>query len=337
MLKKLSLSISLLTLTSSAFAGHIGDAVVAPTGVNLTAPKTEGVWSLGLELLSMTPSNNDFQYASISNNSTPTNVTTNKSVDNAHSLGGTIDLSYVFPGNGRDVQLAYTRLHMTDNNGHVSTVGTSSTISVPFNNLTTYDNAKGSTDHDLDAVDLIFGQWVRVGQRVDLHPFAGVRYVNIKLDDQATYTDSTNSANYGIGKVKSDFSGIGPRAGLDVAVHMQSGISIVGTVGASLLIGDLDTKITASNFVADQYADGYSLRNSDTTQAVPELDARLGLNYTYRFNPGTALGLELGYQAVNYFDVADKDYIDMNTANTINTSEDFGYQGPYFRLQFSVV
>ena len=337
MYKKISLALSLLTLSSQIFAGQVGDTVIAPTGVNLIAPDSQGVWSLGLELLSMTPNNVNFQYATVSNSSIPTGTTQNKSVDGSHSLGGTIDLSYVFPGNGRDIQIAYTRLHLTDNDNAVSTAGTSNTLNIPFSNLTVYDNASGSVDQDLDAFDLLFGQWIRIGSRVDLHPFAGLGYARIKLDDKANYTDNSNNANYSTGKIKSDFSGLGPRAGMDVAVHLTSGISFIGTAGASILIGNLDSKITGSNYLNAQYIDGYQYKNSNSTQTVPELDARLGVNYTYRFNPGTALGLEFGYQAVTYFDVMDTDYIDTLAVNTINNSQNFGYYGPYFRLQFSVV
>ena len=283
----------------------------------------------------MEPTNSDFQYAQIDDGSSPTNTHTNKSTNPSHDWGGTIDVDYMFPGNSRDVKLSYTHLHMDDNSGSASTVGTSNTINSPFG-YTGADGARASSDNDLDAVDLVFGQWIRIGERVDLHPFGGLRYASIDMNDKATYSVSTDETNYGTGKVKSDFSGIGPRAGLDATVHVGSGVSFVGTVGASLLVGSTDSKVSNGAYVANELTDGATYKNDEGTHVIPELDARLGVNYTYNFDPATALGVELGYQAVNYFDVADKDYIDATAPNTINNSEDFGYHGPYLRVQVSM-
>jgi hypothetical protein len=333
MVKKIAFALAAIGISSAAFAGHPGDAVVAPTGVNLIAPDSVGVWTVGLEALYMEPTNSDFQYAQVNDNSLPTNTFHNKSTNSTHDWGGTIDVDYMFPGNSRDVKLSYTHLHMDDNSGSVSTVGTGSSLNEPFGvSPQNFDGARGSSDNDLDAVDLVFGQWIRIGERVDLHPFGGLRYASIDMNDKGTYSDSTDETNYGVGKIKSDFSGIGPRAGLDAAVHVGSGVSFVGTVGASLLIGSTDSKMSATEYTADVATDGYSLKNGEGTHVIPELDARLGVNYTYNFDPATALGVELGYQAVNYFDVADKDFIDAAVPNTVNNSEDFGYHGPYLRV-----
>ena len=231
MVKKIAFALAAIGISSAAFAGHPGDAVVAPTGVNLIAPDSVGVWTVGLEALYMEPTNADFQYAQVDDNSTPTNTFKNKSTNPSHDWGGTIDVDYLFPGNSRDVKLSYTHLHMDNNDGSVSTVGTTNSLSEPFGIApVNFDGAKGSSDNDLDAVDLVFGQWIRIGERVDLHPFGGLRYASIDMNDKGKYTDSTDLANYGVGKVKSDFSGIGPRAGLDATVHVGSGVSFVGTV-----------------------------------------------------------------------------------------------------------
>jgi len=336
MFKKISIVLVSIGMSSAVFAGSYKDQVVAPVGVNLIAPDSVGVWSMGLEALYMAPTNADFQYASVSNNATPTTSFNNKSLDPEHDWGGTIDVAYLFPGQSRDVKLSYTRLHLDDS--HSTIISAPNVLSNPFNiGANDADDAVADSDYDYDAVDLVFGQWVRVGERVDLHPFGGLRWANIDMDDTGRYSGGTGDAiTEGRGKVKSEFEGIGPRAGLDTAVHVGAGISIVGTVGASLLIGDINSKITTTNFFNETAINGNVYKNDENAHVIPELDARLGVNYTYHFNPGTALGVELGYQAVNYFDVADKDFIDATTPNTINNSEDFGYHGPYLRAQLSV-
>lgn len=335
MLKKIALALSAVGFSSLALAGHPGDAVVAPAGVNLIAPDSVGVWSVGLEALYMEPSNSEFQYAQISNGASPVTSLTNKTVDNEHDWGGTIDIAYMFPGNSRDVKLSYTHLDM-DDSSNASTVGTTSTIENPFTGSTSYNAAKGSSDYDYNAVDLVFGQWIKIGERVDLHPFGGLRYAGLDQTDKGYYTVSTDAGSYADGKITSDWDGIGPRGGIDGVVHVGSGVSIVGTIAGSLLVGSTDSKFYSNVYTSSALSDGDYIKNSDDTHVIPELDARLGINYTYSFNPETALGVELGYQTVNYFNVSDKDFIDASTPNTINNSEDFGYHGPYLRLQLSM-
>lgn len=338
MVKKIAFALAAIGISSAAFAGSYKDQVVAPVGVNLIAPDSVGVWSIGLEALYMEPTNADFQYAQVNDGSTPTAHNKNKSVNGSHDWGGTIDVAYMFPGNSRDVKLSYTHLHMDDNSGSTSTINNGNSISSPFsfgNFNDPIETAKGRSDYDYDSIDLVFGQWIRIGERVDLHPFGGLRWSKIDESDKGTYF-TNNTSNYAEGKISSDFNGIGPRAGIDAAVHVGSGVSIVGTVGASLLVGSIDTKVTQSTFLGGEFDNGTTYKNDEDAHVIPELDARLGINYTYNFDPATALGVELGYQAVNYFDVSDKDFIDATTPNTINNSEDFGYHGPYLRVQLSM-
>lgn len=346
MLKQLSIGLALLGLTSSVFAGSYKDQVMAPVGVNLVAPDSEGVWSVGLEALYMQPTNADFQYAQttqVAVGPAPQNNIDykNKSVSSDFNWGGTIDIAYLFPGNSRDIKIAYTYLHMDNNKGHDSVIGDQNGViinpfGITFPNDTNTITAKGRSDYDYDSADLLFGQWFRIGSVVDIHPFAGLRWAEIDLDDKGTYFTNI-TGRYSVGKIKSDFQGIGPRFGTDAVLHVGSSVSFVGQVGASLVIGDIDGKITDQIFESDTLDGTEVFKYEDHMHVIPELDARLGINYTYNFNPGAALGLELGYQVVNYFDVAYKDNVDAITPNTINHSEDFGYHGPYLRMQLSVV
>lgn len=339
MVKKIAFALAAIGLSSAALAGHPGDTVVAPTGVVLIAPDSVGVWAVGLEALYMQPTNADFQYVQINDISAPSATNSNKSVHNEHDWGGTIDVTYMFPGNSRDVRLAYTHLDMDDS----STKSINSALEAmtdPFGVTgfgVTPDTAKGTSDYDYDAIDLVFGQWIRICDRLDLHPFGGLRWASVDMDDKGSYFNSSVSSEYGNGRIHSDFSGLGPRAGIDAVVHVGSGISFTGTIGTSLLVGDVDTRFYNTATVGGAIVASNTIRSGDDElRVIPELDARLGINYTYNFDPATALGVELGYQAVNYFNVADKDFIDAATPNTINNSEDFGYHGPYLRVQLSM-
>ncbi len=330
----------MIGLSASAFAGAPGNQVAMPTGVNLIAPDSVGVWSFGIEALYAKPSNNQFQYGQLVTDPTSDFPSVkNKSVSSDHDWGGTVDMTYMFPGSSRDVKLSYS--HIDFNNSSNTVVGANQLFALPIGDLDDLagagDTAKGSQDTDVDAVDLVFGQWIRIGQRVDLHPFGGLRYAAIDTDDKGTYTDISNTAanNFQTAQFKSDFDGIGPRAGVDTAVHLGYGFSIVGTMAGSLLIGSTDSKYTTYNPNLTTASTNVYKSGSSTT-IVPELDARIGVDYMYAFTPETSMNVQLGWQVVNYFDVTNTDAVDIAVPNTVNNSEDFGYQGPYLRLQVNL-
>jgi len=182
MVKKIAFALAAIGISSAAFAGHPGDTVIAPTGINLMAPDSVGVWAIGLEALYMEPTNSQFQYVDRRSTGTVPQTNDNKSVNNSHDWGGTIDVAYMFPGNSRDVKLSYTSLHMSDSSS-TSIVNNTAlyTLRSPFGSPNTITDAKGSSDYDYDSADLVFGQWIRIGDRLVVHPFGGLRWAEIDM------------------------------------------------------------------------------------------------------------------------------------------------------------
>ncbi|MCD6045978.1 MAG: Legionella pneumophila major outer membrane protein precursor, partial [Gammaproteobacteria bacterium] len=72
--------------------------------------------------------------------------------------------------------------------------------------------------------------------------------------------------------------------------------------------------------------------SNSQTHVVPEIDGRLGLNYTYDYNSAMAMGFELGWQATNYFNVV----ADGSTTGPYEDNTNFGVQGPYARVQLDI-
>jgi len=338
--KQLSIALLALGLSSVAFAGNYKDQVVAPVGVNLVAPDTVGIWSFGAEILLMQPANSHFQYGQIRTVDNVNGVVyrKNNAVDSSFTLGGTVDVAYLFPDNARDVKISFTNLEMNDSS-HQTIIGQGNNqiYITPFNNM---DNLigngaaiKGKETQDYASADMVFGQWIRIGQRVDLHPFSGLRYADIDISDQGTYLDTATAITQ-TSKLSTEFEGIGPRAGIDTSVHLGWGISLVGTVGGALLVGDIDSKAASTNPNGNPVTQNYN--NSGHTHVIPELDARIGFNYMYNYTDTSSMSFELGFQDVNYFDVVDTDYLDTRLPNTISNSNDFAYRGWYARFQFNV-
>lgn len=319
MFKKTLVSLAMIGASASAFAGMPKDQVVMPTGVNLLAPDSAETWMIGLEALYVRVAGSNITYAQSGNASVPVQTIDNEILKSSSQFGGTIDLGYMFPTNSRDIQLVYTHLDTAD-----------SAHSPNF----FFDGVTGHSRYDYNAGDVVVGQWIRIGDRVDLHPFAGLRYASIDMHDKFQYGSSAVPAfSYAAVRYTNEYRGIGPRLGIDAAAHVGSGVSVVSTVGASLLIGNLYSKYTVEFPVTGGLTDN---RNGNIKQVVPEVDARLGLHYDYMVTPATALGAELGYQAVNYFDVSQKGFIDTVAPNTTHSQNNFAYYGPYFRLQMAI-
>lgn len=329
--KPITLALAMIGLSATAFAGAPGNNMVAPTGTPVIAPDSMGTWSFGLEALYM-QSNTNFQYADTGNSTLlgGSGVINNESVTNEWNWGVEGDISYMFPGSSRDVSASYTHLNL-DGNDSVSSPANVSGVVGLSGPVTDYDSAKGTSDQTLNAATLTFGQLLTVGDRLSLHPFGGLAYADIDSTNKANYFTLDNlTESY---KGTSDFQGIGPRAGMDAAVHLGSGFSIVGTMAGDLLVGSMDSKFNfnqALSGVTNQF------KNDSYTQVVPELDAKLGIDYMYAFNPNTSMNVQLGYQVVNYFNAESQDTFDSVITNSTNNTNDFDYNGPYLRLQLNV-
>ncbi|MFN7096400.1 MAG: Lpg1974 family pore-forming outer membrane protein [Gammaproteobacteria bacterium] len=328
---KITLALAMIGLSAAAFAGAPGNQMVAPTGTPVIAPDSTGTWSFGLEALYMM-SNTNFQYATV-NDGADTNH--NQSVNGDWNWGGEADISYMFPGSSRDVAVSYTYLNQDGGTDHTN--GTAGSIIGVIGSATANDptEADGWVDQTLNAATLTFGQLLTVGDRLSLHPFGGVQFADIDTTNRADYEDATVDPDVLENSYKgtSDFEGAGLRAGFDTSVHLGNGFSIVGTFAGALLVGSMDSKFDYNDFVA-----GTSLetKNDSYTALVPELDAKIGLDYMYAFNPNTSMNIQLGYEFVNYFNAESNDAWDSFIVNSNNNTSDFNYNGAYLRLQLNV-
>ena len=359
MIKKITIALIAILGSASALAGNV-DNTPLPTnsGVNLMAPHQEGSWSFGLQANYFQP-NNDFNYAvgqqSVTNlNNVQTNDVRTYAVDSNNDWGWGADITYHFPGDGRDVTLAFTQLNTSDSNSvdkeDAGLTNLNATGTPAVNGLRgfNYDSASGKVKTNYDAVDLTFGQIITAGNRITLHPFAGLRYAYINYKATADYqvvvtnggSEPTSELEKDSQTLKSTFSGAGPRLGSDAAVNLGSGFSLRGTLGVSLLVGsmDVDSGYTTATYNLPEYTLNNSTETDHTvdtnTRVVPEADAKLAAMYHMDFNNGYGLGFEAGYQVTNYFNA-----IQNNTVSTVDTSTeytDFFMQGPYARVQLDV-
>jgi hypothetical protein len=326
-MKKLSLALALLGLSSTAaYAG----------GIDYQEPEESGVFMIGLEALYVRPHGSDFVYALQYKTDNANNVYGRSlQVDPDYQFGYHVDVAYAMPGDGPDISLGYTHLR-TDDHENKGAINSSNFATVGGAGFGTAGSGvvRAKSDYDYIDVDFLLGKEFVLQNRYHFHPFAGVRYADIDSKDRAVYTYEGNVV--GSADIRNTFDGVGPRAGVDVAMEIANGFSFVARAAGSVIIGNFDWKYTVANSGASAIAGAVSntFKNSDEHLIAPEADYRLGVNYTHEFSPDTSFGLELGWTAVQYFDVKDKSAA--RITSTVGNMSDWGFQGPYLRVQANI-
>lgn len=168
---------------------------------------------------------------------------------------------------------------------------------------------------------------------------------------------------------KSKFNGIGPRFGVDANYCVGGGFGVVGSLSTSLLIGEIDTHLnerqildtTATALAASLTSTGgvtvtgitvtpavstsevvtdIHFRHPDETRVVPNIDAKLGLDYTYTFCNcnHTKLTIEAGWMVSHYFDAIDRvSSVEAQTPEVRSRhTTDVSFDGPYIGAQINL-
>ena len=340
-MKRISLALAAIGLTAGAFAAL--PAATDPTVVNV--PQLPGGFVVGATgfYLQPTNSNGDLDFATVNNvNNSGTSFSSKlHNVDPGYDWGWGINVGYIFPNTGNDVNLSYFQLDTSDTAKlHDANLNPDTIFPVilPINGVNSFS---AKAEYDLDQVDLTAGQYIDVGCRLTLHPFAGLRWAQLerKLTENATVTNTSFSSQpgeFGVTQTthtnavaaslteKSDFEGIGPIVGLDASYYVGMGFGVVGHFDSALLIGSTDSSVSlganisnttaftsfapGATIITHHSAFGGNFSASSTTRVVPVLDAKLGVDYTYVFNnsANSDLTLEAGWMVSNYFNAVDQ-------------------------------
>lgn len=171
----------------------------------------------------------------------------------------------------------------------------------------------------------------------------------------------------------SEFNGIGPRFGLSGTYNLGCGFGVSGGASTSLLVGDISSNfldVVTNNLsvvqagdasfsipvdvsaltgdygsftdglvIRDEMsADTYSYEHPKELRVIPNIDANLGLNYTYQFKRDSYLRVEVGYMTSHYWNCIDRLSLTGAFAPEVRTrkTEDTNFDGPYVALQVSL-
>lgn len=188
----------------------------------------------------------------------------------------------------------------------------------------------GSLDADGNATfsyltgDLELGYNVRPSDQFDLRVFGGLRVLNSR-DGQDKFGDVTFTSGGGDFDIKarSEFLGIGPRAGIDFSSRLgESDFGFSGMLAAALIFGDLKTKFDLSGNSGGSSISGIS-DTSHHSETIFNLEAAFGGD----FHLSEKSVLTIGYRGEYFEDVRFSDKIG-ESGETHNTLS----HGPFLRF-----
>lgn len=323
-LKKTAVAVLALG-SSAAFAGTMGPVCSA---VNVTVPCESTAWDFGGRALYLQPAVGNDIFGS--ENTVTINGSSASFGHNAPwNWGFMIEGSYHF-NTGNDLNLNWYHLNRSStrtlaaSGPFAATIGTLATLSTSFGETIL------STDPHWDAVNIEFGQHVDFGENKSIRFHGGGQYARLTNSSTAAGSASVSGTLLGLFPVaiaetysvasNPSYNGFGPRVGADMSYDWGNGLGIYANAAGALLAGSLKQSLSVG---LGGTVPVTASASSSSTLVVPELEGKIGANYTYAMAQGD-LTLDAGWLWINYFNVLNSD---------VNNGS-FALQGPYFGLKW---
>lgn len=241
-------------------------------------------------------------------------------VSPGYDLGLDASLGYVFEETANSIEVFYRNHEPSDTDSEEGNIGEDD-----FGFL---DSELG---YELNAFDLMMGQFIDIGAHMEMRFTAGLSYVELEQDQHTSFEEFEGEEDVDHFHSKSEFIGWGPRLGIDARYEFGTGIGIVAGGSVAYYIGDLDLHESAASSEVDD-DDNFAIANDIDSHSVTNFRGNVALDYVYFFDneSRSALGLEVGYQVDYYADVV----------GSIGNIEDpdidtfaVTFSGPYFNLK----
>lgn len=330
MYKKTTMAILGLSISGIAAAGMYS-APPAPTCVpgDVTVPCEAKKWDLGIQALYLRPVYDaDRVYENVTSDHHYNHL------DTDWDWGFRLEGSYHF-STGNDITMNWTHYDNDHSQG-----GFNGALLTPIPQITFPVSADFSQEYQnkFDQVNLVFGQHVDMGMVKNARFYGGLQYADIRLDTQNNYVTPANLLPIfnlaGITSISAyrnaDFNGVGPVTGIDYSYDLSNSFSITANGAAAILYG---TSRTSSGWIASNGLMYRTLYGSKKA-IVPELEAKLGVNYAHMAGEGV-LNIQAGYQVMNYFNALQTSPL-ITVAGVIPAvkNTDYGLYGPYFGVKW---
>ncbi|MEJ2040668.1 MAG: Lpg1974 family pore-forming outer membrane protein, partial [Desulfosarcinaceae bacterium] len=203
------------------------------------------------------------------------------------------------------------------------------------------DSAEASYDWEQTVFDFSVGQQLNIGKNLDLRLEAGLRHARVNQEIEIMYLQDVSAVADRKDYItnKNEFTGWGPRVGIDFDWKLAYGFDLFGSFGGSLLMGDFDVryKETDGQVFTDGTPDTLQKRidveESYDRRLVPVAEVQVGLGYVYPLKNNLKMGVKIGYEYQNWFNmVTSQGYMDDVDSQLMETdTTDLSFCGYFFQ------
>lgn len=210
-------------------------------------------------------------------------------------------------GTNNDIDLNWT--HFNNQTNHTLSSGSGQILGAFYiqNDLLSnqiVNNIATNLDTTFNSVKLEFSRTFQSSERIHARPHIGLEYAHLHqiLEQKGWYNSDT--AVYDNNNIAGNFSGVGPRFGIDTIYNFGNGLAIFGNIAGSFLLGNETVQNTESYTAGNgsgRVVLEQSTSSSRNTSSIPAASAKLGLQYTKLLNT-SSLSAEAGFEVTQYWD-----------------------------------
>lgn len=313
----------LVLFCSMAF--HIGFVHAGSTSINAGEPKH---LYFSATISGLTVDQDDLDFATLNTGAVTHDV---RSISPHPHLAPTLRIGYLFTNQRSYMQLAWQYFKGDDQASIKANAG--QTISPPFeiSSPLALISGQGKVTFKHQSVDLLYGHILQHWPNVTVEFPFGFRYFRRENATQIQYR-TVNNAIITV-TPQSQYYGVGPTIKGIFSYHLNHGWTVIGRVGTALLLGNSSTEDTHTNSNAGVVL---RLQKNRIFRVVPEIDAKLGLQYTCSLASAQQLTIEGGYRVADYINSVDRISPVFNDAFTLlattRSRSSYMISGAYVKL-----
>lgn len=256
-----------------------------------------------------------------------------QSVDPDFSAGLQASIGIATENKKNDLIFIFTDFNSSDSDNISGNL--SPTNTAPGFGFVTADTAKSEVNFELNSYDLLARQHIKTGKRTDIALGLGLSYVQLEEKIDNFYTTINGEPGHTDSlKLRSHFSGAGPRLAASGRYKIFSGLGFIGGGSVAALYGEMESDY---NELIVSGTDHLPVNTSDEVdQITPNFRLNIGLDYQQKIRDSllSKVGLEVGYY-VDYYKNAMKvtQYTDSQTPNAlVENIGDISFSGVYATL-----